>query len=139
MSSGQIEQVTAGGENYDGRRPCRFEWIQKLHDECASWNVSFSFIETGTVFIKGSKRYTLAGKRMQSRMAFRSGMSFRGKPVQFHLTDTLGFPIPPEDLYQPQFHSPCRDCGSRLICNGCVRCRQCIQNDDRKNHRRQSV
>ena len=28
LDTGQIEQVIAGGENYGGARPCRFEWIQ---------------------------------------------------------------------------------------------------------------
>lgn len=26
LASGQIEQVIAGGENYDGSRPCLFDW-----------------------------------------------------------------------------------------------------------------
>lgn len=28
LASGQIEQVIAGGENYDGSRPCLFDWVK---------------------------------------------------------------------------------------------------------------
>ena len=33
LDSGQIEQVSCGGENYAGARPCRFEWVQSLRAE----------------------------------------------------------------------------------------------------------
>jgi len=30
LATGKIEQVIAGGENYDGSRPCDFDWVKKL-------------------------------------------------------------------------------------------------------------
>lgn len=30
LKSGQIEQVICGGENYDGARPCDFDWVKSL-------------------------------------------------------------------------------------------------------------
>ena len=57
LSAGQIEQVICGGENYDGARPCNFDWVKSLRQECVDANVTFCFIETGTVFIKDGKRY----------------------------------------------------------------------------------
>jgi len=35
LGSGQIEQVICGGENYDGARPCDFEWVKGLRRACA--------------------------------------------------------------------------------------------------------
>ena len=126
LNSGEIQQVIAGGENYDGSRPCRFEWIQSLRRQCEERNITFCFIETGTNFIKDGRRYHMPDKALQSRMAFRSGMNFRGKPMEFLLTDPLGIPVPKEQLYVPRYDGrACRECGSILICNGCSGCGRC--------------
>ena len=126
LASGQIEQVMSGGENYDGARPCRFEWVQKLHDECIRHRVNFAWIETGTIFIKDGRTYHIPSKLLQSRQAWKSGMGHISKPLQFKLTDQLGMEIPEESLYKPQYcHHNCRECGSRGFCNGCVQCGLC--------------
>lgn len=124
LASGQIEQVVAGGENYDGARPLRYTWVKNLYDECVQANVTFCFIETGTVFEKDGKTYRLPSKRLQSQMAFKSGLQFEGKPTVWELT-------PPQKglfctgRYEKQWSENCRECGSRLICNGCTFCGQC--------------
>ncbi|MDE6034101.1 MAG: phage Gp37/Gp68 family protein, partial [Muribaculaceae bacterium] len=41
LRSGQIEQVIAGGENYDGARPCNFDWVKSLSAQCHKHDVSF--------------------------------------------------------------------------------------------------
>lgn len=130
LASGQIEQVICGGENYDGARPCNYDWVKILHSECVKHNVTFCFNETGTIFIKDGKKYRLINKRLQSEMAFKSGLSFTGKPINFTLKDSLGFPIPSEELYAPHFKENCKTCGSRIICNGCSDCGKC--NTERK-------
>lgn len=65
LSSGQIEQVIAGGENYDGSRPLKYEWVRQLYQECAAADVRFCFIETGTNFEKDGKVYHLPDKSLQ--------------------------------------------------------------------------
>ena len=57
LKEGAIEQVIAGGENYDGSRLCKFDWVKKLSDECKKYNVTFCFIETGNKFEKDGKIY----------------------------------------------------------------------------------
>ena len=126
LSAGQIEQVICGGENYDGARPCNFDWVKSLRQECVDANVTFCFIETGTVFIKDGRRYHLPNKQLQSRMACKSGMNFQGRPIHFDLVDDWGYPIPQEDLYVPHFRTNCETCGSKLICNGCSDCGKCL-------------
>ena len=126
LTAGQIEQVICGGENYDGARPCNFDWVKSLRQECVDANVTFCFIETGTVFIKDGRRYHLPNKQLQSRMACKSGMNFQGRPIHFDLVDDWGYPIPQEDLYVPHFRANCETCGSKLICNGCSDCGKCL-------------
>lgn len=128
LASGQIEQVICGGENYNGARPCDFDWVKKLRAECVRYNVTYCFMETGTVFIKDGKRYHIPNKRTQAEMAHRSGMSFVGREIDWKLTDKMGLPIEPCELHVPYYGKNCFDCGSRPICNGCSQCKKCTDN-----------
>ena len=125
LGDGQIEQVICGGENYDGARPCYFDWVKALRAECAAHNVTFCFIETGTVFIKDGKRYHIPKKTVQAEMAHKSGLNFVGKPIEWKLTNRWGLPISKDELYVPHYSNNCSKCGSRLICNGCSDCGKC--------------
>lgn len=125
LQYGQIEQVIAGGENYDGSRICNFDWIKQLRTECESHNVSFCFIETGTNFMKDGQSYHLPKKYIQSQMAFKSGMNFSGQAMQFKLTNLRGEVIPEQLLYRPHYRSQCSTCSSKMICNGCSDCGRC--------------
>lgn len=125
LGTGQIEQVICGGENYDGARPCNFDWVKSLRSECMAYDITFCFIETGSVFIKDGKRYHLPKKQIQSKMAYKSGMSYVGRPILWKLADGFGADIPKEDLYVPHYRKNCEQCGSRLICNGCSDCGRC--------------
>ena len=87
--------------------------------------MTFCFIETGTNFIKDGRLYRLPDKRVQSEMAYKSGVSFSGKPVHFDLRDAWGQPIPEEVRYVPHFRERCQTCGSQIICNGCSDCGKC--------------
>ncbi len=125
LDSGQIEQVLCGGENYGGRRPCHFEWVQALREECVSRDITFCFLETGTVFIKDGKQYTLNDKRLQTVQAFRSHMNHEGRPMRFRLVDSWGLPVPEDQLYKKHYRENCRECSMRLVCNGCSDCGKC--------------
>lgn len=125
LDSGQIEQVTCGGENYGGSRPCDYDWVKTLREECASRDITFCFMETGTVFIKDGKSYTIRSKQLQNSQAYKSGMTYQGKPMSFTLVDSLGMPIPEESLYKPHFVRKCEGCSFKIICNGCSDCGRC--------------
>ncbi len=125
LEAGQIEQVRCGGENYDGARPCHFEWVKALRQECVDFNVTFCFIETGTMFIKDGRAYRMPDKRVQSEMAYKSGMNFQGKPMQFALYDDWGYPVTEKQKYIPQFRERCGTCGRQMVCNGCSGCGSC--------------
>ena len=125
LPSGQIEQVLCDGENYDGARPCHYEWVKNLRDECQSADVTFVFCGTGRRFVKDGRIYKIEDSSIQSEQALRSGLSYQGKPLDFKLTDTLGLPIPEDELYHPFFRERCERCGMKPICNGCSSCGKC--------------
>lgn len=125
LTDGQIEQVICGGENYNGARPCDFDWVKLLQKECIEANVTFCFMETGTLFIRDKKAYNLPSKRLQSEMAYKSGMNYEGRPIDFKLYDRFGRRIEKDGLYEKKFGLRCKECASRIICNGCSDCDIC--------------
>ena len=125
LDSGQIEQVACGGENYGGSRPCDFDWVKAMREECVSRNITFCFMETGTVFIKDGREYRIGSKQMQNLQAYKSGMTFQGRKAQYRLTDSFGHPVPEENLYVPHYGKKCGECAFRILCNGCSECGGC--------------
>lgn len=123
FAEGQIEQVLCGGENYDGARPCHYDWVHALHEQCKAHDVQLCFFETGTVFVKDGKTYRMPDKHTQSKMAYRSGLSVPGRAVNYQLEMPASL-LPPEK-YVPVWKKRCRDCGTRIICNGCGECGRC--------------
>ncbi|MBQ3774613.1 MAG: DUF5131 family protein [Ruminobacter sp.] len=121
----QIEQVLCDGENYANSRPCHYEWVKNLSDECRRHNVTFIFCGTGRFFVKDGRTYTIEGNILQTEQAYLSGLSFQGKEMEFRLFDNLGCPIPEEELYKPQYRERCGKCSMRMACNGCSNCGKC--------------
>lgn len=106
LASGRFEKVLADGENYDGTRPCRYEWIKSLHDQCANENVEFDFIGTGNVFIKNNKIYHIP-KAYQRVQAKRSGLSYPSGDTDVPMQKKCGY------------------CKRKNNCNGCHWCGKC--------------
>ncbi len=127
LKENQLEQVIVGGENYDGARPCNFDWVKSLQKECVTHNVKFCFIETGTKFIKDGKLFILKNKELQAKMAFKSKMNFEGKKINWKLYDEFLNPINKDEVYTPFFLEKCKTCGSKPICNGCSKCGKCLK------------
>lgn len=126
LGCGLLDQVIAGGENYGGARPCNFDWVRKLRTDCEAADTTFTFIETGSVFVKDGRTYRLRSKQRQSEQAWKSGMSYIGRKVPWRLRDPIGTEVPASELYQPVYDGPnCARCGSRPICNGCSHCGAC--------------
>ncbi len=124
LATGEIEEVTCGGENYDGARPCHYEWVRNLSEQCKKHEVTFAFLETGTLFIKDGKTYHIPSKRLQSLQAFKSGLNLQFHKPQFDLHPLEASLFSHENI-KPYFMDHCSTCGSRIICNGCSRCGNC--------------
>lgn len=126
LATGAIEQVIAGGENYAGSRICKYEWVKKLSDECKKYNTTFCFIETGNKFEKDKKTYLLKSKKVQSIMAYRLNLNFKGRNIKYNLKSESQISFFEENIkYEPYFKEQCNTCSSKLICNGCSNCKNC--------------
>ncbi|MBD5391366.1 DUF5131 family protein [bacterium] len=118
LSTGKIEQVIAGGENYDGARVLKYDWVRDLYDECVAADVQFCFIETGTRFEKDGKIYNIPTKRRQSVQAFKSGLQHAGREIVWNLHRAQADLFGDAPWYTPKFGPDCATCAMRMICNG---------------------
>lgn len=82
LATGQIETVLAGGENYLGSRPLHYEWVKKVHDACAKYNVQLIFGQTGNIFIKDGKECKIHNRTDQMIQALRSGLYYPPKDIE---------------------------------------------------------
>ena len=69
LASGQIEYVLCGGESGPGARPCRYEWILSIREQCMKYHVRFHFKQTGALFIKDGRAYRIQRCFQQSQAA----------------------------------------------------------------------
>ncbi|MBS7262503.1 MAG: DUF5131 family protein [Eubacteriales bacterium] len=69
----RIEELDVGGESGPGARPCRYEWVLSLKEQCDEKNVPFSFHQTGARFVKDGKLY-LVPRREQHKQARKAGL-----------------------------------------------------------------
>lgn len=120
-----IDHVGCGGENYDGCRICKEEWVRSLSDQCRGLDVTFCFYETGTEYEKDKMTYHIPDKRTQSEQAWLSGLSYtssKEKPYVLRLVDGTPLSQPPRVFY----NKSCGTCGNRVICAGCAACGKCM-------------
>ena len=103
LASGQIERVICDGENYEGARPCHYEWVKALRDECAAEDVTFIFGGTGARFFRDGKPCRIGENDPQRLHALKAGLSYAGKPIEFRLSEKMSGAFPPDQPYQPQF------------------------------------
>ena len=78
LQTGKIEHVTCGGESGPNARPCNLDWILKVRSECMQFGVSFTFKQTGALFIKDGKTYHIE-RKYQLSQAKKSGYSYDPK------------------------------------------------------------
>ena len=52
-------QLICGGESGIAARPCDYDWILSLREQCAAARVSFHFKQTGALFLKGGRAYRI--------------------------------------------------------------------------------
>lgn len=66
-----IEEVTVGGESGPDARPCDYDWVRALHDQCTAADVPFRFHQTGARLIKDGRLYRIprSDQHAQARKA----------------------------------------------------------------------
>lgn len=73
---GTIEEVSVGGESGPEARPCDFDWVLRLRDQCVDKNVPFLFHQTGANLIKDGRLYRIP-RHLQHSQAHKAGIDFR--------------------------------------------------------------
>ncbi len=74
LQSGKIEYVICGGESGTRARPCHYEWILSMRDQCQKYQVPFYFKQTGAHFVKDGKLYNVP-RKYQLRQARKAGIN----------------------------------------------------------------
>lgn len=62
-----IDRVSVGGESGETARPCNYDWVLNIREQCISKNVPFSFRQTGARLIKDGKEYRVLRKFQHSQ------------------------------------------------------------------------
>ena len=131
LQSQKIENVWCGGENYDGARPLYYSWVAKLSRECRENDVSFSFFETGNIFVKNGEKFKISDKIEQMKRAFSENLNYESKKPQiFNISEDLQIQKNLFDFAEvpPKFFKEhCNFCAMKKHCAGCSRCGKCTR------------
>lgn len=77
---GLIERVCVGGESYSGARPCDFEWIKQIYQDCVKHNTEFNFHQTGSNFlIDGRVQGGTLGKQQEQAELLEQRLKTKGE------------------------------------------------------------
>jgi len=129
LASGQVENVNLGGEGFGGDRPCHYEWIRRVSEDCTKYRVNFTVNAIGSHFVKDGRTYHIDSQQEQGRQAYRSGLSrffSKSKYKLYHPVD--GHLLEEGELMVPRFNiHRCLECTSVPLCVGCTDCGACKQ------------
>ena len=76
LQTGNIKQVTCGGESGNQARICNYDWIISMKEQCQKFHVSFYFKQTGAKFMKNHKLY-LVSRPNQMKQARKANINFQ--------------------------------------------------------------
>ena len=71
-----IEEVAVGGESGVGVRPCNYDWVLSIREQCVKADVPFRFHQTGAYFIKDGKMYRVPRKH-QITQALKANIDYK--------------------------------------------------------------
>ncbi len=67
LDPGKIEELSVSGESGAQARPCRYEWVLSLRQQCVERGISFRFHQTGAYFVKDGKTLRIPRRRQISQ------------------------------------------------------------------------
>lgn len=122
-----MDNICLGGEEFGGKRPCHYEWIRQISDECEKYKVNFTVNSIGTVFVKEGKTYYMDRQDLQGKQAYLAGLSHFYQQIPYKLYDSMdGHLLKKEELMETKFNNEkCITCTSMENCIGCVDCGSC--------------
>jgi hypothetical protein len=71
-----IEEVSVGGESGFDARPCNYDWILAVREQCIAKDIAFRFHQTGARFIKDGKMYRVP-RRFQLSQAHKANIDYK--------------------------------------------------------------
>lgn len=91
-----IEEVSVGGESGLEARPCNYDWVLSLREQCIKAGVPFRFHQTGARFIKDGRMYRVP-RKFQLSQAHKANIDYRiGK---FYVPETVRFEWKEDDYH----------------------------------------
>lgn len=91
-----IKEVSVGGESGLEARPCNYDWVLGLREQCIKAGVPFRFHQTGARFIKDGKMYRVP-RKFQLSQAHKANIDYRiGK---FYVPETVRFEWKEDDYH----------------------------------------
>lgn len=75
------KELVAGGESGLQVRPCDYQWILSLRQQCVEAGVAFSFKQTGAYFIKEGRQYHIP-RKYQHQQARKAGLNYTPQEVR---------------------------------------------------------
>lgn len=70
-----VEEVVAGGESGNEARPCDFDWILDLRNQCIRAQIPFHFKQTGARLVKDGRLYRIR-RQYQHSQAQKAGIDY---------------------------------------------------------------
>ncbi len=70
-----IEEVSVGGESGSDVRPCDYDWVRTIRDQCVAAHVPFRFHQTGARLLKEGRLYRIPRDR-QHEQARKAGIDY---------------------------------------------------------------
>lgn len=70
-----IEEVSVGGESGQLARPCDYDWILALRQQCVEAQVPFRFHQTGANFVRDGRTYNIP-RRFQHSQAHKADIDY---------------------------------------------------------------
>ena len=71
-----IEEVAVSGESGIDARPCNYDWILAVREQCIAKDIAFRFHQTGARFIKDGKMYRVP-RRFQLSQAHKANIDYK--------------------------------------------------------------
>lgn len=71
-----IQEVSVGGESGYSARPCDYEWILSVREQCIRKNIPFRFHQTGARFIKDGRMFYV-DRKFQVSQAEKANIDYR--------------------------------------------------------------
>ena len=92
----EIEEVAVSGESGFEARPCNYDWILNVRQQCIMHNVASRFHQTGARFIKDGKMYRIP-RCFQLSQAHKANIDY--KIGKYMVPETIKFEWKDDDYH----------------------------------------